>query len=368
MILSRASQKVNIRDGFSVDGDVITPAALSSIEIPSINVGRNGLLEWGAPLEDDYTGRHNIPVFISWGSFTELQQPTQDLDNPDGAFFRNAVQPYASVLVYIILDIRVPIGPHSYDIKLKQWDGAAWNDVYTGGFGSSPVHSPKIYHFNSGEIDVSLATGDHLIAECIETVDGDTQYVGAIISLTTQLIAVDGRTVNGITYREAWRAIVAKLTGNNSGINSTIFDDVHLGALIPGHYLRQNEGINDTFSFSLSELFESLSLFNIGIGVDLGSLTIERMSHFFDANVIIDLSGRVSESLIEKSVIPELYANRIQIGFNSYTYNNTGGIYEYNTASIWSTVIKSIDSEFAIVSPFRADTTGIFDVLQEGRR
>ncbi len=367
LILSRASQKVNIRDGFSVDGDVITPAALSSIEIPDINIGKNGLLRWVAPLLSTYEGSHVIPVSVEWGTFTELQTPAQALDDIAGAFFANAEAPgYVDLTIYIVFDIQLRSFNHDFDVKVKQWDGASWTEVFTDNRTISSAPYNQVYHYSSGAISVALATGDYLIAEFIDN-NGtdDVNYQSAYVALSTTFANITGRTINGVTYREAWRAIVAKLTGNNSGINSTIFDDVHLGALIPGHYLRQNEGINDTFSFSLSELFESLSLFNIGIGVDLGSLTIERMSHFFDAHVIIDLSGRVSESLIEKSVIPELYANRIQIGFNSYTYNNTGGIYEYNTASIWSTVIKSIDSEFSIVSPFRADTTGIFDVLQE---
>lgn len=365
LILSRVSQKVNIRDGFSVDGDVITPAALSTIQIPDIYVGLTGVLQWATPLTSLFTGSHVLPMMVISGTFTELQTPDQQLDDTDGAFFANAVQPYVSATVVIVFDIKLKSLTHDFTVKLKQWDGATWTEVFSD---DKTVTAPfnSSYHYNSNVIDVSLATGDYLIAEYIDNNTTDViQYTDCYIAIFTAVTNITGRTVNGVTYREAWRAVVAKLTGNDTGINSTIFDAVHLGALIPGHYLRNNDGINSTFSFSLAELFDSLSLFNIGISVDNGNLTIERMSYFFDANVIIDLSGRVHESLIEKSVITELYANRIQIGFNSYTYNNTGGIYEYNTASIWSTVIKPIDSEFAILSPFRADTTGIFDVLQE---
>jgi len=363
--MSRVSQKVNIRDGFSVDGDVITPAALSTVEIPDIYIGKNGLLMWVTPLTSQFTGSHVLPVMVQWGTFTELQTPDQQLDDTDGAFFANAAQPYADVTVVIVFDIKLKSLTHDFTVKLKQWDGATWTEVFTD---NRTVTAPynSSYHYYSNAINVALDTGDYLIAEFIDNNTTDVvQYTNCQIGIFTAVTNITGRTVNGVTYGEAFRAIVAKLTGNDSGTNSSIFDAVHLGALIPGHYLRNNEGINPTFSFSLAELFDSLSLFNIGIGVENGNLIIERMSYFFDNNVIIDLSGRINEALIEKSVIPELYANRIQIGFNSYTYNNSGGVYEYNTASIWSTVIKSIDSEFAIVSPFRADTTGIFDVLQE---
>jgi len=365
LLLSRASTKVNIRDGFSIDGDPITPAELSTVEIPDIYVGLTGVLQWATPLTSQFTGSHVLPVMVVSGTFTELQTPDQQLDDIDGAFFANAIQPYVSATVVLVFDIKLKSLTHDFTVKLKQWDGSSWTEVFSD---NKTVTAPynSSYHYNSNIIDVSLAAGDYLIAEYIDNNTTDViQYTDCYIAIFTSVTNITGRTVNGVTYREAWRAVVAKLTGNDSGINSTIFDSVHLGALIPGHYLRNLDGVNPTFSFSLTELFDSHSLLNIGIGPDNGNLTIERMEHFFDANVIIDLSGRINEALIEKSVIPELYANRIQIGFNSYTYDNTGGIYEFNTMSTWSTVIKSIDSEFSIVATFRADPTAIFDVLQE---
>jgi hypothetical protein len=177
----------------------------------------------------------------------------------------------------------------------------------------------------------------------------------------------------GVMYHEAFERLVAQYTGQTGMVYSTLFgrqdlgyaSDGVLGAITAGRYIRGITGVNDTISICLKDLFTSLSLYCIGLGMIDGKLRIEQMDYWFQSVVILDISDRINVMTIAKEVIPELLVNQITVGFNSFLYDRTGGIYEYNTSSDYTTILK-IQNELKIVSPYRGDMTGIMKLIDEG--
>jgi len=365
LLLSRAATPVNILEYRSIDGDAITPAELKSVIIPDVYIGKNGYLSWSSGMFFRFSDSHVVPIMIRWGEFTELQNPDYEnnkIDDIDGCFFANAITDYDNTEIVISLRVQNVTDILGFTVTLKQYDGNDWVVVDSGQF----EYDYYIYWKYTSVVSVNIAAGDYLILEVLaDSVLCQLDYIAATVSMIYVETQIDSVTVSAVDYREAWRAVVAKLTGQNNAISSSIFNDIHLGVILSTRYIRQIEGTNPGIAFTLEDLFNSLSIFNIGIGVNNGVLEIERMSYFFNPYVIIDLSDRINESLIEKAVIPELYANRLKFGFNTSEYGYLGGIFEFNTASEWSTVIKPINQEFAIVSPFRADSTGIYQAVEE---
>lgn len=377
LIMSRIGTKVNILNPTSIDGTTITAAHLTDITIPDIEIAYHGALHLN-PAFTTGTDSHVVPVVVVASNYATgvLSDPSGAYDTLAGCFMVNIPADLlgtkilwslkGSVLSDHVVNVDgIDYYSTSFYVKVKVYSGSSWTEIDSWFFGYMDPYKNRRYFQKSSVIDYDLYTGDYVIFEISSSDDHDYTYENAHIGLYTPISTIPGRVSQGVFYKEAFRVVIAKLTGLSSAVASTIFNNVFLGLIMSGRSLRNQDWTNRTISITLEELFNSLSIFNIGMGIQGQTVTIERMSHFFDTTVVLDLSGRINESLIEKSVIPELYANRLQFGFNSYDYDFTGGIYEFNTASFWSTVIKPIDSEFAIISPFRADTSGIFKALLE---
>jgi len=365
LILQRANIRTNILERYSIDGQAIYPADSNTVLIPDIRINANGFLSWDESIEDEYTSDHVVPVKLQLQkTFTECQTPEQNTASVDGCFFANAAGDYPGSLLVMYFGLRVDDGKRDFKIQVRRYRSMTWTTENEDSFDLTPFYGQLTY---SKQITLDILTGDYYMVRIIDTDADDTfTYRRANISLMYAASTINSKVINGITYREAWRALVAKLTSNNDGIESTIFDDEFLGIIITGRFLRGIDGINPAVPVSVDDLFDALSIFNIGIGVNSSNqLEIERMEHFFNEYVCLDLSDRIKESTITKEVIPELFANRVIFGYNSYEYNNTGGVYEFNTQSEWSTAIKPINESFEVKSPYRADMAGVIKALSE---
>ena len=60
--------------------------------------------------------------------------------------------------------------------------------------------------------------------------------------------------------------------------------------------------------------------------------------------------------------MPDLHYSHIKVGYDSYEYERLGGLYEYNTESLWATKLDAVKNELELISPFRADTTQIVNL------
>lgn len=366
LILNRSNIKANLLSRYSIDGVPITAGDMNTVLIPEIDINSNGFLAWDKTSEDDYDGDHVVPVtLLSQNNFTECQTPAQDISSTDGAFFANAQADYPGTLIVMYFRIQMMSISQTFRVQVRRYRSATWTvvneDIY-----DLPTYPGYVWTY-SQQVSVDIETGDYYVVRIIDDNDDDLfRYVNANISIMYTATNLPERVVMGMTYREAWRALIGMITNNDDAISSTVFNDEILGVLITGRFLRGIDGVNPTFPVSLEELFDSLSIFNIGIGItDAGAVEIERMDYFFNPYIIIDLSDRIKEPLILKEVIPEMYANTVKFGFNSYEYNTSGGIYEYNTSSEWATILKPIQNDFEILAKYRGDMSSMILAIEE---
>jgi hypothetical protein len=148
------------------------------------------------------------------------------------------------------------------------------------------------------------------------------------------------------------------------------FDGEALGSITSGRYIRGIYDLNNTITTSLENLFNSLrAIYCVGMGIEtiggVEKVVIEELDHFFQTTEILDISDRIDFSTITKQVYPELIFNRIAVGYASFDYGQLGGVYEFNTTAKFTTPIKSVDKELNIVSPIRADMSGILAIHNE---
>jgi len=126
-----------------------------------------------------------------------------------------------------------------------------------------------------------------------------------------------------------------------------------------------------TIPLKLKDFFLAKSAqFRLGLGVQtiiteddppltVQQVRIEELDYFFDDTVILDLSGKLREQDIEKSVIPERFYKSAIMGYNKFDYDNDAGVLEFNTKSSWTTVIGAVFTELMKVIAYRADGQGM---------
>ena len=367
LIFNRESVDVDVLKTTSVDGIEIGGASVESIYIPEIAIKAYADFENGGISK---TGSHVLPVVLTWFNLTEAATQGSTLADPNSGFFKNSTDNYTDFGIYGTLSLLLAPNRHyDFDIKIDRYNGGVFVDnVLTENIDETTAGAVrKLRHHY--EVTTNVNIGDYLLLYIEDNIGGRVfNYEFITLHISDEVEFIPQSYAWGLTYREAFNRLIAHYTGQNNKVVSTVLGESNTDNDINGVVLTalMLTGRFDTISFNLNlqNLFNSLSLYNIGIGVENGNFVVENMRYWFDDTVILDLSGRIDEALIKKSVIPELYANQINIGFNAYDYTKVGGVYDPNTNAIYSTPIKSIKSEFSIQSPFRADTAAIFDILR----
>lgn len=386
-ILNRESVKVNLMGTKSINGTEIGDPNISLIQVPQVNIIQ--IATWGLKDNNDYTSGHVIPVKLLSSEFLEAATPIDNLipsNNIDAALFKNAIEEYVDAGIMITGKI---IGVVKYvsnqgDVSLS------WRiDKYSleGTFiENSFIHEIIIYTNDPGnesvfEINVNftepLLIGEYLIFSC----KSDSQsfadyfifnYSKADLIFQRFELFISPRIIIGINYHDAFERIVNHYTGLKGKVYSEFFGrtdlgystDGKLGAITPGRFIRQLSGTNGTLTTSLKDLFESLSLYCIGMGVENGLLRIESMDYFFQSNIILNLSDRIETETIVKEVIPDLLSNSLVMGYSSFDAEELGGNYEYNASSTWTTILKIINS-FNLKIPYQAGMINILKLLND---
>jgi len=363
LVMSRADVKVNILDDKSIDGKTITPATLSDVVIPDIRINYYGVL--GFPLLADHKqfGYHVVPLHVLNTNFLELKDTENYPGMLAGAFFTPALKDYDNMSVTVHVK---GIGRFDWGISVRFSFVLVKQDLLL----NREVLSTRSFETfeNIDFTDVAsftLLKGEYLLFEVASTDNIELDYEEVTVSVINPITSIDTKTSKGVYYDEAFRAVIAKITGNNDAFESSIFNEVYNGMILSGRSFRNISGYNPCISISLNDLFNSLSILNIGIGFENGKVVVEPVRYFFNDTLILDVSSRLKSTLVEREVATELYANRLSFGFDSYNYDFSGGIYEYNTESEWSTPIKPVTTQFKIKSSFRADSSGIYQALLE---
>ena len=92
-------------------------------------------------------------------------------------------------------------------------------------------------------------------------------------------------------------------------------------------------------------------------GVD--KIRIEEEDYVYDDEVILDISDDLNPELVTKKFIADRTYSGSETGYQKYEYEQTGGLSEFNTKSIWTTVKQNVQNVLKLVSKIRGDTQGI---------
>jgi len=389
-IYNRDSVEVDLLNLTSIDGVAITDFDRKYVKMPDTSINREGIL-----IEDTggfiTTSPHILPVAVSGTpDFSEMQaQPAGGgiTTASNSFFYQNQIDRIINVSGNIqatFTDLNV----HYLGIivRIFEEDGVSYTDYGlfspmpdspAGSFSITINHNFTLLEGQSamliGEIDPTTGLS-HFNYDSIDLAISET-YEG-----TPEI------NVFGFPYYEAFLRCCQILTGETNPFYSLFFgrNDTPLnvydtegvpGFVIRGRFFRVPYDFTrrTTIPVKLVDLFQSLSsIYNLGMSIidlEVGGVTtkkvrIEEREYFYNENVIIDISDRIRTQDIGKAVSPDMFYNEIQVGYNSFEYEQTGGLFEYNVKSIFTTEIKRIKNVLNIVSPYRADNQGIRLILK----
>lgn len=209
-----------------------------------------------------------------------------------------------------------------------------------------------------------------------------TSYEIVNLELREPFESIPAVTITAYLFYELLLRI-CQLTGDkNDAFQSTFFgrtdtpiitypSDGQFGHSTKGLYVREAFGLNRTMAVSLTDAFKSLgSVFNLGLGIETISgverVVVEELEYFFESFIALDISDKIGTGNINKEVLPDWHYNNIKVGYNSFLYEEIGGLSEFNTKSEYTTVIDVIDNVLDLVGKYRADTNGINKLRQTG--
>lgn len=380
LVLTRAKTDVNLLGLKAIDGAVLSPINLDAFIIPEINIDQ--VAYWVARDTTEVLNQnHSLQVSVNANDYVEAQSTTGIAD----PFFLPAIDEYLGLIftfdIQAVIDGSDNLDEFTWDFALEILDGVTViSTIYTDSY-STTGHLPATKNM-ADSVTFDLAVGQSLKfrAEITNTSGAGTiKYNRINYNIYLNAESIPERTFMGLLYHQAFARIIEHYTGSAGKFKSDFFgtmllgytaDGTALGGITTGRYIRQKSAHNDTFPVSLESLFTSMqAIYCLGLGVETISgaskVVIEPMAHFFDDNVIIDISTRIAEETIEKQVATDLIYNRISVGYNAFDYGRLGGIYEFNTTSKFTNVIKPVDKELQIIAPYRADMSGVISIAKE---
>lgn len=201
-------------------------------------------------------------------------------------------------------------------------------------------------------------------------------YSTCEVQFEEEFLSLDDSIINAYAIYEAFLRTCQVIGDGYDVFKSTYFgrtdtpirtyaSDGELGHITRGYWIRRQTTYNNTFPVSLNYLFDNISkIYNVGMGIEDGFVVVEDLQYFYDSEVVLDLSDRIREAIIEKEVMPELHYNQVNTGYDSFTYQEIGGLKEFNTKQGYSTELRNVDNELDLVSAIRGDTSGI-NLLRE---
>lgn len=372
---NRENSKVNIRQNISISGYAIP---LFTNEYPLLYVKDFNIIDtatWIINSDTDTNAlNHYVPLLTNINDFAEAQSQIITLTDP---MFHNStadrnIQVEGKVkgtvttggVICTVLTIQLKL--YVNGSAVETWTSFANNSGSIG------------FDFDINE-NVSVTIGNDISLQAEVQAPGATPttvYTSCHCEFFQEIVHVaENQNVHGMMIYETLLRNLQIILDDNDVLQSTYFgrtdsevvtypSDGQLGHVTKGLFLRGANALNNTLSVTFSDLFKSLSsIFCLGMGVEpvsgVNKVVIEDLSYFFGTDVICDLSARVREDAIEKEILPEWHYNRIKVGYESFTYENSGGLLEFNTKSEFTTVISALDNELDLMAKYRADTSGM---------
>jgi len=372
LILSRSKVDVNVQGSKSIDGIDLGELPLTTVTIPEIKIHQIANLEWDKATLP-YTTTHNLPVLVINTEYTEIVSGSS-------VFFNTALAEYLSTTLKIKLNA-ISVGTsyathYTWTFHVERWAGGVFvENVYTNfydGYGTDPltisIDDSTVFDINEGDsfkITMNLTSAAETIL---------MNYSAISLHIECLIESLPSSQIDVLLYHEAFDRVIAHYCGQAGRFKSDFFGRTDiggvLGSITTGRHIRGQMGLNTTIPYSLETLFSSLqAIYCLGMGIEIidgvEKVVIEPMAHFFNNQIILDVSNRIAPETIEKQYYPELAFNRISVGYNSFDYRALGGVYEYNSTSKFTTVISPVDKELNIVSPYRADMSGVLALIKE---
>ena len=341
------------------------------LELTLPEYGLNAVANWHYvldPLILHYNYTHIVPTTLVGSDFSEARTPSDVPDNKDGALFFEATEDY-SVNLSISVDITLNIQSYPFNVAFY------YIILYsTGAQKSKTLLSENLSVWNEN-VSFDLDTGESLLIQCDKSGYVEITYNSIIVEFSSTTENLPAITIGAYPTYEGLLKLSQMITDESNPFYSEFFgrtdsayepygSDGEISHFTNGMAIRGGSIINNTINLSLSKAFQSLnSIHNLGLGIEIidgiYKIRIEDWEYFFDENIILDVSDRIDESLIKKEVLPEWHYNQIFVGYKDFLYEESGGLYEFNTKVEYSTVISTIKNTLNIVSEYRGDTQGI---------
>ena len=212
------------------------------------------------------------------------------------------------------------------------------------------------------------------IAEVFDLVPGDTLYVKCNVQGATPPIAVwavvqgsnllldykvtfDPTFCKAITAKRLFELLTDKITGGRFLCSSSFLDSLSDSIVFTsGQALRNFENDNAVIKMSMEDFFKSVRRWGVGLGIENDRLVIESINYFFENDIAMNL-GEVNNLTVD--VAEDLVYNTIKVGYRNNTYDKENGLDEFNVTQQWQTPITKVVKELDLISPARADMTGI---------
>ena len=382
---NRDKLKVNWYDRDSIENYGIAAFTTEDpvITFPAYNIVAEAVFDNGFLAA--FTADHIVPVSLQSSEFDETQTPANVIDDKTGAYFLESdqvrsIKVTGNITGYVTQASSMQMYIRLYSIILN----LAGGPVSKTQVAIASIDGITLDFDFDLDYTVIPQTDESVLLQA-ELITGDTYsvaYTDIDLFLREVLSEIPEHERKAFPIYEAFLRISQIITDAANPFYSVFFgrtdseltpyvSDGHLAHVTKGRFIRGETLSNELMSMSLNGLFQSFgSILNLGLGIEevggVDKIRIEELAHFFDDNVVLDLSTRINENSIGKEVLPDWHYNEVQVGFKSFNYEEKGGLYEYNTKTIYSTVLKSIKSVLSIVSSFRGDTMGINKLRQTG--
>ena len=360
--------------------------------------------DWGLGTTDPFPGtyisagdfNHYVPMIVNSSEFLVDEAGNQEyyITTP----FFTAINAIASRTIDITGTITVyfqsynsgQLGDYEHELTIRK-------------------NATIVYQASISRLNTEIAQIDFTISESISVVPGDILTIQGIASGTVDysfdyvVMNIDavqdlGSSLPTVTIKsfpafEFTARIIQLISGITDPLDSNelgrtdslpqVYGSDGNGSLMTftsGKLIREFDYTLETFNASLSGIFKTLNgLRNIGLGFETvgGSekVKIEKEAYFYNisdnadypatdtrpytVNQILDLSGDVTDEILSKEVIPDLYANEIKSGYSDFEYEYTDGLKEFNTKSTYATNIISVKNTLDLQAEYRGDTQGV---------
>ena len=336
-----------------------------------------------------YTADHIVPVKLQSSEFDETQTPVDAIDDKTGAYFLESTQARTIKVTGNITGYVTQASAMNMTIRLQSIVlNLAGGQVSKTQVAIASIVTNTNLDFDF-DLDFTISSPHPQIGESVllqaELTTGDTYsvaYTDIDLFLRENLSEIAEQVRSAFLAYNAFLRVAQIITDSANPFYSEYFgttdteltqyaSDGHLSHVTKGRFIRGETLSNKIMPLSLKEMFQAYSsILNLGLSIEkvdgVDKIRIEELAHFFDENVVLDLSSRINENSIGKEVLPDWHYNEVQVGFKSFSYEEKGGLYEYNTKTTYSTVLKSIKNVLSIVSGFRGDTMGINKLRQTG--